>query len=525
MRQERVVKVCRRIWRDQRAQSLPWLICELLGILCMTGLVTDIGRAYVAYGQMQAATNAAALSAASVTYNRSGVTVQSEASALGSSVGGKNIIQGIGPVTTTAVAKCLNILMPEGANCANSQVMNAVRVVQASSVPTFFLRLLGVSSIPISTVAQAAMQGIAQKWNVAVILDATHSMATADANCGGVTEFQCSTNGVKSLLAVTDPCPPGLTSCAALIANLRVSLFSFPNVSTDTVAYDSNCGGTPNYMVYTLPLTSASSYSPLSYKETVNGQRGAYSTTWTATYQIVNFSSDYWSNGSLNSNSPLVKALSGCMAPISNPSSVTGGLSGASVGGITYYAAAIYAAESALIAEQAQHPGSKNAIIVLSDGQANLNSGTNDFPGQIGATLASGSLGYTNLTGNGSYPDTRDECQQAIVAAQAATAAGTTVYSVAYGSEQSGCSSGNGPTDTSLVASGRNEAFTLATLTPCVVMENIASSLSTFYSDYNQSGSGSSCQDNSHAVVSLQDIFLSIAARLTSPQLLPANAK
>jgi len=46
-------------------------------------------------------------------------------------------------------------------------------------------------------------------------------------------------------------------------------------------------------------------------------------------------------------------------------------------------------------------------------------------------------------------------------------------------------------------------------------MENIASSLNNFYSDYNQSGSGSTCQDASHTVTSLSDIFLSIAASFT----------
>jgi hypothetical protein len=55
-------------------------------------------------------------------------------------------------------------------------------------------------------------------------------------------------------------------------------------------------------------------------------------------------------------------------------------------------------------------------------------------------------------------------------------------------------------------------------------MENIASSLDNFYSDYNQSGSGSSCQDASHTVTSLQDIFLAIASAFTTPRLLPNNA-
>jgi hypothetical protein len=55
-------------------------------------------------------------------------------------------------------------------------------------------------------------------------------------------------------------------------------------------------------------------------------------------------------------------------------------------------------------------------------------------------------------------------------------------------------------------------------------MENIASSLNNFYSDYNQSGSGSTCQDASHTVSSLQAIFQAIASTFTTPRLLPNNA-
>jgi hypothetical protein len=77
-----------------------------------------------------------------------------------------------------------------------------------------------------------------------------------------------------------------------------------------------------------------------------------------------------------------------------------------------------------------------------------------------------------------------------------------------------------------LVASGNNAPFTLSQLTPCVTIENIASNLSSFYSDYLQSGTGvdTSCVDQSHNVVSLQDIFLSIASQFTNPRLLPNSA-
>jgi hypothetical protein len=196
-----------------------------------------------------------------------------------------------------------------------------------------------------------------------------------------------------------------------------------------------------------------------------------------------------------------VKAITGCMKPISQAGSGTGGLNGASSGGITYYASILYAAQQALTAEAKLNPGTNNAIIFLSDGQANVMSATADLPTSSTFTAVPSTAGLNTLTGTGLYPDTKDECQQAIIAAQAAATAGTQVYSVAYGSEQSGCYSSNGSngnTDSTLLATGKtlNQTFTISQLTPCVTMENIASSLNNFYSDYNQSGSGSTCQDS-----------------------------
>jgi hypothetical protein len=233
--------------------------------------------------------------------------------------------------------------------------------------------------------------------------------------------------------------------------------------------------------------------------------------------------------------------------------------------GITYYASAIYAAQAALTAEAKANPGSKNAIILLSDGQANTQwiyfpQGSMKPSGTVNTALASilksGSTGYSTLnttplltakvasalttpnqettgTISGVYPDFIDECQQAIVAAQKATLAGTRVYAVAYGSEQSGCGTGSKADDYTDVTkvtlpSTPNEAFsTVAALTPCITMENIASSLDYFYSDYLQSGSSVApdCVDNSHTVTSLSQIFASIAATFTNPRLLPNNAQ
>jgi hypothetical protein len=204
-------------------------------------------------------------------------------------------------------------------------------------------------------------------------------------------------------------------------------------------------------------------------------------------------------------------------------------------------ASVMYAATASLEAEKAAVPNSFNAMIILSDAQAQATS--SDFPaagytasinGVVQSTLdiVTQLLGTTNLLGGtlGTYPDYHDECQQMIVAAQAAKAAGIRVYGVAYGSEDSGCTSSTGGTDSSLVlttsqVSGLNYNFgAVSNLTPCITMENVASSLDYFYSDWNQSGSGSTCQDNSHTAVSLKDIFQSIAGSFTNPRLLPNNS-
>jgi hypothetical protein len=120
-----------------------------------------------------------------------------------------------------------------------------------------------------------------------------------------------------------------------------------------------------------------------------------------------------------------------------------------------------------------------------------------------GAAPAFGS--YLSATASGLYPSWVGECAQAVTAARAATAAGTLVYSVAYGSAPTGCS-----TDTS------------PAMTPCQTMSQMASAPQYFFSDYLQSGSNSVCVA-SQPVTSLAGIFSAIAADLTQPRLIPDN--
>src|SRR5580700_9005977 len=58
--------------KDESGQVLlPWVAVVMTSFLGISGLVTDVGRAYVAHSQLQNVANAAALAAAGEVYNTS----------------------------------------------------------------------------------------------------------------------------------------------------------------------------------------------------------------------------------------------------------------------------------------------------------------------------------------------------------------------------------------------------------------------------------------------------------------------
>jgi len=589
----------RKVLREERGDVLPLLAVSMVALLGMGGVTIDVGRAYVLREQLQNSANAAALAASGAVYNSAGSDSASSYAATYSSAssGDVNFNSNLPTVTSTVSTKCLNSLMLSG-TCGTSGTANAVQVTQSAVLKTTFMSLFGVKTLTVNAGATASMQGVAQPWNVAIVIDTTGSMADTDSDCNNLTELQCALSGVQTLLGAINPCPAGQSTCTST-ANFRVSMFTFPNVLTSyngvtnsSVSDEINCNGNPatynNYSAqpiaapYTLPkpgatLPGAPNATYLTYTQTSTNKQ------WTATYQITPFLSDYYNVATatnLNSSSNLVKAVgngstAGCLT-------YTFGIDGEGGGsgfGNTYVAGAIYAAQSALISEQAAYPGSKNAMIVLTDGDMTASeyakntssygssNSTNQyvdasqFPeapagSEIGPTMsgypvpsyytpakilaAQNTLAYDTLsstssgsgqtrsgTSKGVYPDWYDQCQQAIVASQYATSHGTAVFAVAYGSGSSGCNSGwsIGLTDTTLVATGNNAAFSLSQLTPCVTVENMASSLSNFYSDWAQSGSSGNCLDNAHTVTSLADIFSAIAANFTNPRLIPNNSQ
>ena len=163
----------------------------------------------------------------------------------------------------------------------------------------------------------------------------------------------------------------------------------------------------------------------------------------------------------------------------------------------TYYAGAIYAAQSSLVAAQLAAATSRNVMIVLSDGDASATSAK--------ITGSSGKSGST-------YGAATDQCLQAINAAKYAQGQGTTVYTIAYGAASSGCS-----TDS-------------PSISPCSALKQMSSGYSVssgaspdFFSDSTASQNTGQCTSPTNPNLNLNQIFGTIAAQLTKARLIPNN--
>jgi len=505
-----------RLFRDQSGQTLIWGVLVMTCMLGMCGLVLDVGHTFIAYRELVASTDAAALAGAQQLPNS---TWSTQATAFSSVSGNGNAFSNLPNVTMATgypKAKCLKTLQNEGEACVAPANANSVQVKQTVSVPTYFLPILYIPSITLTAESTAAMRGAAMTpYNVAIVLDSTQSMTTTDSNCSNLSRFDCALGGVQTLLGELYPCTAIVTTCtvtSGVSANPidQVAIFTFPNITNGTIADEYGCNSSSiSVQPYTFPAVPAAG-STTGYQPAGSGTV----TNSTPTYQVTNFLSDFRSgdtSSSLTTGSDLSKAIGAGSSGSSCEMDAKGGAG-------TYYAGAIYAAQAALLAMQSNNPGSINAMIILSDGEA-----------QSSNMASTSTTGATVSTTSGLYPSTIDQCQQAIVAANYATNQGTTVYTVAYGSESSGCSSSSGGTDSSFVlptsCTGQTNctAYTsvpVSNITPCWAMEEMASAPQYFYSDYNQSGSQSTCQSASQSVTNINQIFADIGADFSTGHLI-----
>ena len=478
--------------KDESGQALVVVSFAMIVMFGFAGLVIDFGRVYIAYHQLQSSTDAAAMAGAEQLPNSTAVSMATTFSATGANNNHYTNLPNVTFPTGYPQVKCLAALTAQGESCIAPGNGNAVQVVQQVTVKLYFGGLFGMPSFTMSSKATAAMRGAnSTPYNVAIIIDSTASMGSnTDSSCGGITRIKCALNGVQTLLQNMSPCAASYSSCVftnnvATNAVDTVSLFTFPNVyasqaggstTTPTIGQLCNGYGSGTLPVYTFPSTTATTYTNLN----------SATPTATATYMVTPFWSDYRTSdlsGSLNTASYLVQDAGG-----------KSGCSGMTTpgGDGTYYAGAIYAAQAELVHQASLRSGSQNVIIFLSDGDAQSTKFQTAAPGFS--------------TTSGTYPSSKNQCAQAVTAAKAATAAGTTVYTVAYGAATTGTCS----TDTGTYAGSS-----------CAALRDMASTLASFYSaDYNSSNG---CQSQAQPTSNLNQIFTSIANDFTQSRLIPDN--
>ncbi len=502
-----------RSFRNEDGQALPWMALLITLIMGAAGLTIDLGHAYVCYRKLQSSTDAAALAGA-YAMAQSGATqtgVKAEASSFSSVNGGANATYNLPSAAVQSSFKCItdSPMVNVGCIAFNTSTTNVpngynvIQVTQQATVPTFFIGALTFwakkpeTSLTLRTVATAAMQsGPPEQVNVAIVVDTTASMASNDNDplCGK-TRIYCALGGVQTLLQGLTPCAAGYTSTNCTAYD-RVSLFTFPAVQASQVSNDTNCkGNNPQIESYTTPAVGAT-WSSLS--------------SATTTYQITGYGTNYSSTngkgGSLpsTSNSTIVAATT----PTGKCGMQTPGGAG------TYYAGVIYEAQSSLIAQSTANANTKNIMVILSDGDASSGNGGNSCSLPGGHCILDSS-GKPATNQGATYPSLQDQCAQAIAAANYATSQGTTVYTIAYGSPGSGCS-------TDVYNSKNNTAGT--NVTPCQAMQKMSSGWPTetshFFSDSTATGGGSCVSTNGGG---LDTIFSNLAAQFSHARLVPNN--
>jgi Flp pilus assembly protein TadG len=254
----------RRLLRDERGVVAVLVAAAIVALVGFGSLVVDVGYYFYARSVVQASANAAALAGAQgIGTAGTPLTTATTYSAVATdknAVGNLSITMVSGypqlscaatwaansgvacsinqtPTCATASATCILASGTTGANL--------ITVAETAKVPTFFGRIFGISSIPVSAFATASAAGSAlTPYNVAIVLDTTKSMgsapsgATALAACAGYTgsAIACAVHGAQTMLAEFWPCASGLASCSGATPVDQIAFFTFPPVTNTSQA-------------------------------------------------------------------------------------------------------------------------------------------------------------------------------------------------------------------------------------------------------------------------------------------------
>ena len=182
----------------ERGAVLVLVAGSLLVFLIFSAFVVDIGRAYFAQRHLQAAADAAALAGAQELPDPG--TAVAVASNYDGDAGSKNSRTNVTVTGTDITTRCLS-------SAPGCDPVNAVVVEQTSDVPTYFAKIIGIDSIPVTVKATACSPCGAKPLDIMIVLDRTGSMCmdsfgNSDPSC---TDLNNAREGIKTFLDFLDP--------------------------------------------------------------------------------------------------------------------------------------------------------------------------------------------------------------------------------------------------------------------------------------------------------------------------------
>jgi Flp pilus assembly protein TadG len=433
----------RRSLKDESGQVFVITGLGCLLLVGLAGLAIEVGHGFFALELLQASTNEATLAAATGLPSASQATAY--ANAYSSKVQQENAIGILQNASLTVTPFCsATVFSSYGVNCvadaSGDTAYNAVQVTQTAQSGLWIGQMFGVPLFNLKAIGVAAMDADTCKLcNIALIMDTTGSMgqpdSASDCTVSNKTSETCALQGFRNLLAGAYPCYAGQTcTSASATPDDVVSLYVFPTIASNNVGDDTVCNtSAPNSTQYSLPaMASGTTYQIIPY-------------SGGATYR----QDDSVTTG-LNPTDPLVYAAGGSTGQCSglNPEGGEG----------TYYAQVIYQAGHDLQVEQAARAGSKNFMIILSDGNATATeeyntqtvnhvqviTGLNTTDGQ--SEMVPSSSGTSSASINGTkvpawsaqqniytYPSNIGQCGQAVQAAYDVANSQTVTYSTLDG--------------------------------------------------------------------------------------------
>ena len=445
----------RRLHKDESGAVMVLVAISIAALLGVTALAIDVANLVYAQRRLQATTDMAA-QAAALDLNCNGCTAATPVTTANtySAVSGALNAQPNLNVTMVSGYPQLYCLQSTGIfysstteTCSSATSRhNAIEVQQQATVPLIFAQYFGLSSVTLTATALAsAKNGALPPLHIMLVIDNTSSMTNRDptsptpTDCGitNPEKIHCALAGAQLLLNELWPTQD------------EVGLIVFPPLTSGSAADDASCSASPR--------PTPTTYGSGTYVVPVGGTA---SNPMVTNYKTSNTAT------TLNVASGNIAAAT-CQSGMTTAAATCGSCAGLKVIGDegTYLGGAISKAQSILNSNST--PGVQNVMIVLSDG------------------------GAGNASSHGGPAS--NECVDSITYAGDAAAAGTWVYSIAYGSSTALSPNSNSCSDTETPK-----------ISSCTTMADIASDPTKFYSD--PMGSGGSNNVGPVATYSLQPV-------------------